>query len=205
ILSLAISGATFLLNRTEAHRSSVAAENRAAYAAYELGKRLALSFVVYHQVDQGTPAAIAAARQEALYKAREAQPYANGLGVEFSIAELIAQYRPGQSVFNESVIDAVAIRLRASHPEPVVEKFRLGFAFFWLMFNIGAAEQANRDFLPRLAEGYPAIAADINRQLGDMGVQERLPPTLADPAAVFQLAPRIRREMEAVLDAARRS
>jgi hypothetical protein len=184
LLSLVVSGFTLYLNRSDVREKTEADRAKASYAAFQLGKRYATSFIIFTQVRKGDPIKVEASKREALSFVRQAQSYSDSLDLRLELPELLQNYRYQDKIIPEDPFSAIEARLMGSHGPEVTSKYLLASWLTWLHVNGQVTLDLHPEFKPEFEKGYPSVAKIINAHLEAFKLPNRVSKNMPDSATL---------------------
>jgi hypothetical protein len=184
LLSLVVSGFTLYLNRSDVNAKIEAERAKASYAAFQLGKRYAISFIIFTQVRNGDPAKVEASKKEALSFVRQAQAYSDSLDLRMELPELLQNYRYSDKIIPEDPFSAIETRLMGSHGSEVTSRYILSSWLTWLHVNGQVTLDLHPEFKPEFEKGYPSVAKIINANLEAFDLPNRISNIMPNAATL---------------------
>ena len=184
LLSLVVSCSTLYLNRSDVASKLEADRAKASYAAFQLGKRYATSFIIFTQVRNGDPVKVDASKREALSFVRQAQAYSDSLDLRLELPELLQNYRYKEKIIPEDPFSAIETRLIGSHGSEVTSKYLLASWLTWLHVNGQVTLDLHPEFKPEFETGYPSVANIINGHLEAFKLPNRISKIMPDAATL---------------------
>ena len=184
LLSLTVSAFTLYLNRSDVGAKLEADRAKSSYAAFQLGKRYATSFIIFTQVRNGDPVKVEASKREAISFVRQAQAYSDSLDLRLELPELLQNYRYKDKIIPEDPFSAIETRLMGMHGSDVTSKYLLAAWLTWLHVNGQVTLELHPEFKAEFAKGYPSVANMINSHLAAFKLPNRITKSMPDAATI---------------------